>query len=156
MSQCVPQYIPLSTHLYLQMFIAMSHWSGLRPLASATLSILDPYWDSSQISCCCPVSWSSCVSGPAGWAPSLAPAVHRWGGCWGGPTQSPGSGPGWQLSWSHGQLPCTRDRSPALPSSSKCCSWQGAEPALLSAQATEGQLFEATLDINMVQCGSLD
>ena len=35
------------------MFIAVSHWSGLRPLASATLSILDPHWDSSQISCCC-------------------------------------------------------------------------------------------------------
>lgn len=30
MSQCVPQYIPLSSHLYLQMFIVMSHWSGLR------------------------------------------------------------------------------------------------------------------------------
>lgn len=26
----------------------MSHGSGLRPLASATLSILDPQWDSSQ------------------------------------------------------------------------------------------------------------
>lgn len=26
MSQCVPKYIPLSTHLHLQMFIEMSHW----------------------------------------------------------------------------------------------------------------------------------
>ena len=44
---CVPQYIPLSTHLHLQMFIAMSHWSGSRPLASATLSIVDPHLYSS-------------------------------------------------------------------------------------------------------------
>ena len=28
------------------MFIAMSHWSDLRPLASATPSLLDPRWDS--------------------------------------------------------------------------------------------------------------
>lgn len=49
MSQCVPQYIPLSTHLHLQMFIAMSHWSGSRPLASVTLSILDPHQGSSHI-----------------------------------------------------------------------------------------------------------
>ena len=41
-SQCVPQHTFLSTHLYLQMFIAMSHWSGSRPLATATHSILDP------------------------------------------------------------------------------------------------------------------
>ena len=37
MSQCVPQYTPLSTHLHLQMFIAMSHWSGSRSLASVTI-----------------------------------------------------------------------------------------------------------------------
>jgi hypothetical protein len=30
------------------MFTAVSHWSGSRPLASATLSILDPHWDSSR------------------------------------------------------------------------------------------------------------
>jgi hypothetical protein len=28
-------------------------WSGLRPLVSTTLSILDPHWDSSWTSCCC-------------------------------------------------------------------------------------------------------
>ena len=50
-SQCVPQYIPLSTHLHLQMFIAVSHWSGSRHLASATPSILDHRWDSSLLSC---------------------------------------------------------------------------------------------------------
>jgi hypothetical protein len=48
-SQCVIQHTLLSTHLYLQMFIAMSHLSGSRPLASAMLSILDPHWKSSWI-----------------------------------------------------------------------------------------------------------
>jgi hypothetical protein len=40
---------PLSTHLYLQMFTAMSHQSGLRPLASAALSVIDPHGDSWDI-----------------------------------------------------------------------------------------------------------
>ena len=40
-----------SKQVYLQMFIAMSHWSGLRPLASAILSILDLYEKSSKIRC---------------------------------------------------------------------------------------------------------
>lgn len=31
------------------MFIAMNHWSGSRPLASAALSILEPFWDSLDI-----------------------------------------------------------------------------------------------------------
>jgi hypothetical protein len=48
-SQCVPQYTLLSTLPYMQMFIAMSHWSGSRPLASVTLSILDPHQGSSHI-----------------------------------------------------------------------------------------------------------
>ena len=39
----ITQYTLLPTHLHLQMFIAMSHWSGSRPLASATPSILDPH-----------------------------------------------------------------------------------------------------------------
>jgi hypothetical protein len=59
---------PLPKHLYLPMFIAMSHWSGSRPLVSATLSILGPQWDSSQISCCYGVSrrpWSFGSAGPA-------------------------------------------------------------------------------------------
>jgi hypothetical protein len=42
-SQCVPQYTLLSIHLCLQIFIAVTHWSGLRPLAAATLSVLDPH-----------------------------------------------------------------------------------------------------------------
>ena len=36
-------YTLLPTLLCLQMIFAMSHWSGLRSLTSATLSILDPY-----------------------------------------------------------------------------------------------------------------
>lgn len=39
----------LSTHLYLEIFIAVSHWSGSRALASTTLSIPDPHRDSSWI-----------------------------------------------------------------------------------------------------------
>lgn len=39
MSLCVPQYVSLSTHLHLQLFIAMSHWSGSRSLASVTINI---------------------------------------------------------------------------------------------------------------------
>lgn len=42
-------YTLLPKQFYLQMFIAVSHWSGWRPLAS-------PHWDSLRISCCCPVS----------------------------------------------------------------------------------------------------
>ena len=43
---CVTQYILLPKQLYLQMFIALSHWSGSRALASAIVSILDPHWTS--------------------------------------------------------------------------------------------------------------
>lgn len=55
LSQRFLDYTVLSTHIYLQMFIAASHWSELRPLASSTSSILDPHQESSWISCCCPV-----------------------------------------------------------------------------------------------------
>lgn len=43
MSQYVPQYTVLFILLCLQIIIAMTHWSGTRPLASATLSVLEPY-----------------------------------------------------------------------------------------------------------------
>ena len=46
-SQCVPQFTLLSTLLCLQ-------WLT-RPLASPTLSMLDPHWDFSWIFCWCPV-----------------------------------------------------------------------------------------------------
>jgi hypothetical protein len=45
-SQCVPHFIPLSTHLHLQKFIAMTRWSGSRSHAFVTASILDPYGSS--------------------------------------------------------------------------------------------------------------
>lgn len=41
-SQCVPWYTLLSTQLYVQIFITISHWSGSMPLASAPPSMLDP------------------------------------------------------------------------------------------------------------------
>lgn len=60
-TECHTVY-PLSTHLYLQRFIAVSHWSGLRPLASATrYQYLFCPWDSSQIFC-----WALCGN-PAAW-----------------------------------------------------------------------------------------
>ena len=58
------------------------HWSGLRPLASATLSILDPHQDSSWISCCCPVSWRSCSFRYVGLGLFMHPVVLGWGRCW--------------------------------------------------------------------------
>ena len=51
-SRFITQYTLSSKQIHLQMFIAMSHWFGLRSLASATLSKLDPQRDSTQISCC--------------------------------------------------------------------------------------------------------
>lgn len=46
MSWCVTQYTHLPKQLYLKMIIAMSHWSGVRPLASPTIALQDPLWDS--------------------------------------------------------------------------------------------------------------
>ena len=91
-SQCLPQNALLTTPLCSQMAIAMTSWSGMRPLVSATLSILDPHWDSSWISCCCPVSWRSCSFGFESPATSCTPAVHWWSRCWSRPPQSHGSG----------------------------------------------------------------
>lgn len=83
MSQGITQYTLLSTLFYLQMFIAMSHWSGSGPLASAT--ILYFHRAASQMCCRCPVSGRSCSFGSAGLAPSLTPAV----------TDGVGVGVGW-------------------------------------------------------------
>lgn len=108
-SRCFIQYALLSKQLYLQMFIAMSLWSGLRNLVSATLSILDSHLDSSQIFCYYPMSWRSYILGSA--TPSYSTAVCIWGRCWGGLTQSPRFGPGWELSWSFNHLSCTHTTS---------------------------------------------
>jgi hypothetical protein len=74
-SQCVtyhPTFLPVLT--------AVSHWSGSRTLASVPQSRLDPHRDSSQIACCCPVSWRSCSFGSAELGPSHTLAAHRWVG----------------------------------------------------------------------------
>jgi hypothetical protein len=56
----VSHSIPLYPHIFAcKMFTVMHRWSGPRPLASVTPSVLDPHWDSSRLSCCCPVSWRS-------------------------------------------------------------------------------------------------
>lgn len=86
--QCVTKYTLLSTYVYSQMFIAMKHWSGSRPLASATVSILDLYRDFCQISCCWPLAWRSCSFASACSFPSHAPVHHRCGRCWRGSTKA--------------------------------------------------------------------
>ena len=75
----VSHSISLCPHIFTcKCSFAMSHWPGLRSLAFVTLSILDPYWNSSSgLSCCCPVSWRSCGFGFSGL--SNTPPVHRWG-----------------------------------------------------------------------------
>lgn len=50
----------------------------VRPLPFATSFILDPYRESSRISCCYPESWKSYRNGSTGLAPSYTPATHRW------------------------------------------------------------------------------
>lgn len=51
---------------YLQMFIAIRHWSGSMSLASNAFSILDHHLNSSWLSCCWPVLvlhvWPLCSS----------------------------------------------------------------------------------------------
>lgn len=44
-SQGAPEYTLLFTLPGLQMFIAVTHWSGRRSLASVTLLILQPHWE---------------------------------------------------------------------------------------------------------------
>ena len=138
----------LSTRLYLQMFIAVSHWS-INTGSS---------WDFSQVSCCSPVSWRSCGFGSAGPAASCVLVVHRWGRYWGRPgcylswsahTSSPALLPLSQLSFfaqlrdgasSHALMPWGGGSSPApippgppllycpseiLDYSPECCSWVG-------------------------------
>lgn len=93
-----------------------SHWSGWRPLVSATLSMLGPHWDSSRTPCCflsCGDLWLwVCGSGL-----SSALADHRWSGNWSRPSHNPGSGPGQLQGWSACQFSpilTTRVSSPAL------------------------------------------
>lgn len=56
---------------FFQVFIAMSHWSDSRLLASATPLILGSHWGSFCIFCHCLMLWRFCSFGSAGLAPSL-------------------------------------------------------------------------------------
>jgi hypothetical protein len=99
--RCVPQFTLLSTQLYLQMFIAMSCWSGLRSLASATLLILDLPRDSFQRPCCCcPVSLRSYHFGSVHTLQKFVDEIDVGVG----PIHSPGSGPEMYQRWSACQL----------------------------------------------------
>lgn len=91
---CHTVYILFFNQLGLQMFTAMSHWSSLRSLASATLSILNLLWDSSWVCFSCPLLWWFRSSVSAGPAFAHTPTIKRWGRCWSDPTQIPGSGLG--------------------------------------------------------------
>ena len=56
-----------------------SHWSGLRALAYATPSVMDPHRVSSQISCCCPVPRRFCSCGSSELGLSYTPTVQMLG-----------------------------------------------------------------------------
>lgn len=88
-TQCVTQSTFLSKYLSLQMFVAVSHWTGSRLLASATLSILGPEWDSSPLLLlpCAMEILQLCFCKAM---PSCFPEVLWWSKCRGEPTQSPG------------------------------------------------------------------
>lgn len=93
-SQCVPQHTLLSTYLsLLAKLIAMAPWSCMKPLASATLSTLDPHWYFSWLSCYSSLAWRFCSFGSVRLATSCTPDAHQWGRCWDEPIQSPGPGP---------------------------------------------------------------
>lgn len=49
--QCVPQYPLWSTHLYLEMLIAMSHWFEALALATSMLSSPGLLWDFLMMPC---------------------------------------------------------------------------------------------------------
>ena len=81
---------PFRSYSFMQTFIAMSHRSGSIPLASATLSILVPHWDYSQITCCI-------IEILQHWICRAGPFIHSFwkfisGVVWA--NSNPGSGPG--------------------------------------------------------------
>lgn len=117
-SQNVPRCTLLSTCLSLKVVMAVTPWSGLRPLWLLLLNLLELHWDSSRIACCCPVSCRHLSFGSVELAPSCLPATHQLGRCWGGTIQSSGPGPDGYLIWSAHQLfhiHTTMVSSPALP-----------------------------------------
>lgn len=128
----------------------MSHWSGMKPLASAMLSILDLHWDSVTplISYCCPVPCRSYSFGSARQTPSGAPAVHRWGKCWGGPTESPGSVPGKQLSSSRQPVLCPHHQGEL-----SCSHSLRADSRLCARGDQRTRLWESVLSSHLEDCG---
>lgn len=121
----------------MRVFIAKSHWSGSRPLVSATLSMLGLYWDSSWLSCCCPVLWKFYSFGSAGPVPSRTPADAPWG---------------WMLAWANFESVCAlaaKLRSAAqirfralFP---ECCSWErGNLPHQLEAIGRRGHILSSS------------
>lgn len=100
-----PQCTLLSTFLT---NVQCRHWSGLRPLNSATLSTLDPHRDSPGISYCCPGSQKSCSLDLKD--QTLHMLQHFTDGVAIGVEQLKALdlGPGWQLSWTGcTQFSCT-------------------------------------------------
>lgn len=105
----------LPKQVYLQMFIAMSHWSGLKLLAFATLSVLNP-----QLGLFSDILFI--VIGILQlWVCRTGPFIHssssQIGYMWGRPTQSP------SWVWVETELaslpallcPCHQASSPTLP-----------------------------------------
>lgn len=95
---------------FIYKFYTMSCLSGSRlldlgtpsseSLTSETPSIMNPHWNFSWLSCCCPESWRFCSYDSVWPVPSHTSAGPRWDRCLSGPTQRPGCGVGWELSWS--------------------------------------------------------
>lgn len=101
--QYVSHCIPFWTHI----LTSKCCW-GSRPLASPTLSLLDPHPVSSDI-----LLLPGIVDILLLWFCKTSPFLDG-----GGSTQSPGFRPGWQWSWSAHQLSCictARASSPVLP-----------------------------------------
>lgn len=120
------------------MFIAMTLCSGMKPLATSSLSILKFHLNSCQIPHYLPVSWSS---GSVELAPSCTSIVYLWGRCWGKLIQISGSGSKIYLRWSSHQLFCFHAFRTHVPprnatrASSTVMLSQGAVHALLSTAA---------------------
>lgn len=87
---------------FIYKFYTMSCLSGSRLLAlgtpssesltSETPSIMNPHWNFSWLSCCCPESWRSCSYDSVWPVPSHTSAGPRWDRCLSGPTQRPECG----------------------------------------------------------------
>jgi hypothetical protein len=94
--------------LYLQVFTAVSHWSGTKPLASATLLLWvltgTPLWYPAVVLCHEILQLWFCRTVP------FIQEVHKWGRCWGWVNSKP-----WIWGWVTAGLvrfPATMPQSP--------------------------------------------